>query len=246
MFEIGSRLREARERRGLELDAVVSETLIPRRYLDAFEHDQFELLPPSFYRRSFLRRYAQFLGLDAEAFVAELDLRASAQDEERGSEQMLTRRAGYLSIGRSASRPLLLLLALVLVGGGIWRLSATSGSGTPRSVTPPAASAASSASGRPARLPLARGPGPVLVLTAVRGPCWILVQVGSAARRTLMSGTLQQGESARFGLRRDLYIRFGAPWNLDARIGTHGITDELPAASGAEAVAAASGLRNAL
>jgi len=63
--DIGSSLREERLRRGLELDEVASATLIRGRYLEALELERYDLLPEGFYRRGFLRRYAEFLGLDA-------------------------------------------------------------------------------------------------------------------------------------------------------------------------------------
>ena len=75
MFEIGSSLREARGRRRLDLDEVAEATMIRVRYLEALENERFYLLPKGPYRRSFLREYADFLGLDGEAFAAEYDLR---------------------------------------------------------------------------------------------------------------------------------------------------------------------------
>jgi cytoskeletal protein RodZ len=54
---LGAFLTAARERRGLTRDAAVKETRIPAHY--AAIADQLYLLP-------FIRRYAQFLGLDAE------------------------------------------------------------------------------------------------------------------------------------------------------------------------------------
>jgi len=45
VFEIGSRLREARERHGLELADVERETRIRARWLRALEEERFDLLP---------------------------------------------------------------------------------------------------------------------------------------------------------------------------------------------------------
>ena len=45
MFEIGSSLREARERQGLDLATVERETKIRGKYIRALEDEQFELLP---------------------------------------------------------------------------------------------------------------------------------------------------------------------------------------------------------
>lgn len=77
MFALGSGLRDARLRRGLELEEVEEETRISRRYLRALEEERFELLPGDAYAKAFLRSYADFLGLDAKAFVDEYTARLS-------------------------------------------------------------------------------------------------------------------------------------------------------------------------
>ena len=64
MFELGSSLREARVRRGVELAQVAAETRIRTRYLQALEDERFELLPGSVYGKGFLRAYADYLGLN--------------------------------------------------------------------------------------------------------------------------------------------------------------------------------------
>ena len=45
MFEIGSSLREARTRQGLELPELEARTKIRAKYLRALEADQFDVLP---------------------------------------------------------------------------------------------------------------------------------------------------------------------------------------------------------
>jgi hypothetical protein len=62
MFEIGRSLLESRTRQGLELEQIATATMIRLRYLEALEHEEFELLPVGSYRLSFLREYAEFLG----------------------------------------------------------------------------------------------------------------------------------------------------------------------------------------
>jgi RodZ C-terminal domain len=55
------------------------------------------------------------------------------------------------------------------------------------------------------------------VLVASRGPCWLSVHISSAAGRTVFERTLQPSQTARFTFRhRHLWMRIGAPWNLDA------------------------------
>jgi hypothetical protein len=68
---VGARLSEARGRRGLGLDRVAADTKIRVRYLRAMEADDWDALPGETYARAFLRTYAGYLGLDAEALAEE-------------------------------------------------------------------------------------------------------------------------------------------------------------------------------
>src|SRR5438132_6331438 len=81
MFELGASLRDARRKRGLELDAVQRATRIRRRYLEAIENERFDLLPGDAYARGFLREYAEFLGLDGGLYVQEYNDRFAPRDE---------------------------------------------------------------------------------------------------------------------------------------------------------------------
>jgi cytoskeleton protein RodZ len=64
MGELGTRLLRAREARGLTLEDAERDTRISRRYLQALESEQFELIPAPVYARGFLRSYSQYLRLD--------------------------------------------------------------------------------------------------------------------------------------------------------------------------------------
>src|SRR5207245_7588531 len=75
MFMLGPALRDARLRRGLELEEVEEQTRISRRYLRALEEENFELLPGDAYATAFLRSYAAFLGLDPKHYVDEYNAR---------------------------------------------------------------------------------------------------------------------------------------------------------------------------
>jgi cytoskeleton protein RodZ len=66
MVPIGEQLREARERKGLDLERVADETNIARRYLAALEAEDFGVFPGDPYAIGFLRNYAEFLGLPSD------------------------------------------------------------------------------------------------------------------------------------------------------------------------------------
>ena len=72
MGELGSLLTRAREARGLTLEDAERDTRISRRYLQALESEQFEVIPAPVYARGFLRSYSQYLGLDPQETLAML------------------------------------------------------------------------------------------------------------------------------------------------------------------------------
>jgi cytoskeletal protein RodZ len=67
---IGQQLRQRREERQLSLEQVAQATHIRLRYLQALEAGEFGVLPSEVQRRGFLRSYANFLNLDANALLA--------------------------------------------------------------------------------------------------------------------------------------------------------------------------------
>jgi cytoskeleton protein RodZ len=83
MQAIGERLREARMRQGLDISEVEVSTKIRAKYLRALENDDFSMLPGNAYVKSFLRTYAEQLGLDAHLLVEEY----RAQHEPRGPDE---------------------------------------------------------------------------------------------------------------------------------------------------------------
>jgi cytoskeletal protein RodZ len=74
----GDFLRGARERRGLTLRQVSSETKIPWRHLDAIEHGDLTVVPNRLYRRAEVRAYARAVGLDQNLALAELEQAVTA------------------------------------------------------------------------------------------------------------------------------------------------------------------------
>jgi cytoskeleton protein RodZ len=73
MSSAGEILRAERERQGLELSKVSAQTRISVKYLQAIEGDDPSALPGTFFYRSFVHQYADFLGVDHEAVDRELE-----------------------------------------------------------------------------------------------------------------------------------------------------------------------------
>jgi len=64
---LGSLLRQTREARGLTLTDVANDTFIRSQYLQALEEADLSRLPEPVYVQGFIKRYANYLGLDGEA-----------------------------------------------------------------------------------------------------------------------------------------------------------------------------------
>ena len=80
---IGASLRDARNRRKIELSEVEAATQIRIRYLRAIENEEWGVLPGGVYTRSFIRTYASFLGLDGERLAEDFRRGQQAQPGER-------------------------------------------------------------------------------------------------------------------------------------------------------------------
>jgi cytoskeletal protein RodZ len=71
MPPIGETLREARMRQRIDVQEVETRTKIRAKYIRALENEEFDLLPGPTFVRSFLRTYAEFLGLDSHLLIEE-------------------------------------------------------------------------------------------------------------------------------------------------------------------------------
>ncbi|MDD4237169.1 MAG: DUF4115 domain-containing protein [Desulfotomaculaceae bacterium] len=72
-MEIGNSLKEAREARKLSLEEVEEGTKIRRKYLQALENEQYDVLPGKVYAKAFLKNYARFLNLNVEEVMETFD-----------------------------------------------------------------------------------------------------------------------------------------------------------------------------
>jgi cytoskeletal protein RodZ len=82
MGEIGEALRERRMSMKIDVHEVEEETKIRAKYLRALENEEYNLLPGPAYIKSFLRTYADFLGLDSRELVAAYKTNHERAEEE--------------------------------------------------------------------------------------------------------------------------------------------------------------------
>jgi cytoskeleton protein RodZ len=123
MPEIGDQLRETRMRNRIDITEVEAATKIRAKYLRALENEEWDLLPGPTFVKTFLRTYADYLGLDARNLVEEYRARY-----ERPSAQELT--PFGTSIGARRARPrrpilapwMAVLAGIVVLLGALWLL----------------------------------------------------------------------------------------------------------------------------
>ena len=126
MPEIGQTLRETRMRNRIDITEVEAGTKIRAKYLRALENEEWDLLPGPTFVKTFLRSYADYLGLDSRQLVEEYKQRF-----ERPSTMELTPfspRAGARGGRRERRRRailgpgLVVVFVLVLVLGALYAL----------------------------------------------------------------------------------------------------------------------------
>jgi transcriptional regulator with XRE-family HTH domain len=141
MPDIGTTLREARMRARIDISQIEAETKIRAKYLRALENEEWDLLPGPTYVKSFLRTYADALGLDGKLLIEEYKLRHERLSDVElqpiappGQRERRRRPRGGVPRGW--------LVAFVVVGllAALWLVgNRNSNDGAPQSSTPPPA-----------------------------------------------------------------------------------------------------------
>jgi hypothetical protein len=208
MFAIGSSLKDARLRKGLDLAQAAEATKIRSRHLQALEDEQFDILPGQTYVRGFLKTYADFLGLDGQLYVDEYSSRFWINED--GSPA--TRRK--VRIRRKHHRRIelnMVILTVVAIAGvttlviAAWRFGGAGPTPTARPV------ATSPAPRTVTHQRVAR-----LTVKAVKGSSLIDVRVLKSPGRVgrlLFHGTLERGKSQTF-VDRSLLVVVDSPKHI--------------------------------
>jgi cytoskeleton protein RodZ len=118
---IGPTLREARNRRKVDLVQVEAAIKIRVRYLQAMENEEWDALPGGAYTRGFIRTYASYLGLDGDRLADDYRRAMGPQGGERVPkrvEPVPTARRGHgpWVSGRLVIAAVCLLLVAAVVG----------------------------------------------------------------------------------------------------------------------------------
>ncbi|HUI43116.1 MAG TPA: RodZ domain-containing protein [Terriglobia bacterium] len=117
----GENLRREREMRGVTLDEISESTKISTRFLKALEHDGFSELPGGVFTRSFIRAYAQYLGLDEEHVLAEYKRAAQPASEIDLARLSASRPLPTQASSRARVTPWVVAVVLLASGYALYR-----------------------------------------------------------------------------------------------------------------------------
>lgn len=116
--DIGTRLRELREEKGLSVEEIAQNIKVPAKILFRIEAGQLDNLPHPVYARSFIKTYGQALGMDSEELNARLDSLFDIKQEIEPS-------SVYTPVEEpspSWKGPLLVVILACIVAGAAWLL----------------------------------------------------------------------------------------------------------------------------
>jgi cytoskeletal protein RodZ len=220
VFEIGSSLREARERQGLDLAAVERETKIRGKYIRALEDEQFELLPAQTYVKGFLRTYAEVLGLDGQLYVDEYNSRFVAGDDDThfrprrsAARQPQERNRRLESVVVLVALAAIAILTVVVIGA--W----TSSDKHATSQTTPKTSKKVHAT-----RPTVPARGVLLVISAPHGNSLLEVHARTATGPLRFQGTILRRQVPLKFWAKQLWVNVGTPENLTFTVNGRPVT----------------------
>jgi hypothetical protein len=191
---IGTTLREARNRRKVDLSEVEAAIKIRVRYLQAIENEEWDALPGGAYTRGFIRTYASYLGLDGERLADDYRRSTAPSGGERAPKRVepvpMGARGGPRRIptGVLVAAVCLVLVAIVVAIG-------LAGGGGGSSTTAPAAKVGRESGNHRGQTPApAAKPGVAMRLSAT-AEVWVCVL--DAAEKPLVDGRiLEEGAEA--------------------------------------------------
>ena len=231
---VGYTLRQERERQELSIEDIEQGTSIRALYIEAIENGEYDQLPGTVYTKGFIKNYAKFLGMDADAVVkefvadiaeltAEAEAKAAAENAAENPDkpaEVKPVKPEKKPLGHSiadaqnrSSSGMLIIAAVVLIAalaGGAWSL--LSSSDDVATVNPPVQQT------QPVEPEPTPEPTPVANANPVPNPdvlniearfsnrCWILVTIDGVVAQ---EGIMDAGQSLSWEGKENITFRLG-------------------------------------
>jgi len=231
--DIGTRLRSAREARGVSLKEIALRTKISVSALEALERQDLHRLPGGIFGRAFVRAYAIEVGLDPETTVETFLVEKARQERERASArarpEVTKDDREFLARQERAMRTLRMAiagLAILVIGGtaavSMWYWPSHDEVKPPAPATEPAAdkpppieSGAPPPAAAPAAAPVPDG---LVIEIETTDDCWVQA---TADGLVVLSRLMRAGDRERLEAGRELILDAGSAgaikWSINGK-----------------------------
>jgi len=214
-MDLGTSLRNAREQAGFSVDELAARTRIPAKTLRAIEENHFDRVPSGIFVRSFIRTYANEVGVDPVGAIA--GFRAMTEpvveppDMPKEPAERIPTPSTAFQPELVMSRPswgyvgvvAVLLVALIVIN----RYTGSSNR--------PAGEDSLAAASAEAPLPVGTSGDGIHIEMRAQGPCWVRAVVDG---QIAFARVLQAGETQTVSGQRDVVMRIGDPAALSYSI----------------------------
>lgn len=213
--DFGSKLREARERRGVSLRQIANATKITVSALEALERNNISRLPGGIFSRAFVRSYAVEVGLDPEETIRDF-IAQFPHDSVTAGHPTREQAEDHVAVDNSrrmANAFLRLMLVSVPIAGGLLYFGAY-GRRAERPALEPAASTEAAATALPpsavdatvAAAPNEPSADRLTVTLVATRSCWVSATVDG---ERVVERLLEAGEERTLDVRRELVLTAG-------------------------------------
>jgi transcriptional regulator with XRE-family HTH domain len=210
----GSRLREARERKGVSLRQIANATKISVSALEALERNDISRLPGGIFSRAFVRSYAVEVGLEPEETIRDFMAQFPNDSVTAGHPASShVEDSEALESDRRMAATFLRLLAISVPLAAVVLYFGMSGTRAPvDAVAQPAVRGDVPIAARPIEVPqaivpaVAQAADALTVGLSAAGPCWVSAIVDG---QRVFERELQAGERQSFEVRREIVLTAG-------------------------------------
>jgi cytoskeleton protein RodZ len=198
--DFGTRMKRAREERGISLRQIATSTKISVAALEALERNDISRLPGGIFSRAFVRSYALEIGLDPEQTVREFIAQFPHDSVTAGSPHVPQEDHAAIESERQSAQTALKLVAIsVPIVGAILYFTLATG---PRQTLPAAVSVPEA--GPAAAGPLPPAAEPLRFEIVAKGPVALEVTVDGARHESRAFAT---GERLTFAAEREMTLK---------------------------------------
>lgn len=209
----GSRLRGARERRGVSLRQIANATKISIAALEALERDDISRLPGGIFSRAFVRAYAVEVGLDPEEtihqFIAQFPNDVAVTAGHPTSDRVEDREAIESDRQTAGTFLWLAVISVPIAAALLYFASRGAPHAPPAAALLPAPSATPSApagASTSASMPATESSDALTIELSVRRPCWVSVTIDG---RKVIEQLLQPGDRQTIDVRGEMVLTAG-------------------------------------